>query len=111
MERRKHATIATETLKVVGTAMLNKLPFKKTFVANNARPSNLKLPRCSLWKKSTKDYSTQKASELGEKKSDYPLKTWTRSPKTILGDTQLLLKTRTWISKISASNPSKHLAK
>src|SRR3954471_4513056 len=36
MEREKHATIATETLKVVGTATLNKLLSKKTFIANNA---------------------------------------------------------------------------
>src|SRR6184192_1806878 len=109
--REKHATIATEILKVVGTVMLSKLPSETIFVANNARPSNLKLPRCSLWKKSTKDCSTQKASELGEKKSDYPPKTWTRSPKTILGDIQPLLKMQTWISKILASNPSKLLAK
>src|SRR6184192_4601212 len=34
--REKHATIATETLKAVGTAMLNKMPSETIFVANNA---------------------------------------------------------------------------
>src|SRR6184192_2775405 len=95
MERRKHATIATEILKVVGTVMLSKLPSETILVANNASPSNMKLPRCSLWKKSTKDYLTQKASKLGEKKSDYPLKTSRRSPNPMIGDTQPLLKTQT----------------
>src|SRR6184192_1205618 len=93
--REKHATITTEILKVVGTVMLSKLPSETIFVTNNARPLNPKDPRFSLQKKSTKDYLTQKASKLGEKKSDYPLKTSRRSPNPTIGDTQPMLKTQT----------------
>src|SRR6184192_902910 len=106
--REKHATIATEILKVVGTVMLNRLQSETIFVASSAKPLNLKDPRCPLRKKSTKNYSTQTASKLGEKNSKLPLM---KRPAITIGNTQPLLKTQTWIFKILASNPSKPLAK
>src|SRR4051812_10142531 len=108
MAREKHATIATETHKVVGTAMLNKLLSKKTFIVNNACSSNTKRTRSSVLRKSTRDYSIRAALKLGETNSKLPSM---KRPAINKGDTQPLLKTQTWISKILASNPSKLLAK